>query len=81
MPALPVLNPLIVKGKGRPRGALGTGSRVALTSTRRDPLSFELPSSSAPPVLNRLTTKQLYVVNSGLSRLQNRHQDLYEPGT
>jgi hypothetical protein len=50
-------------------------------STRRDPSSFELPSSSAPPVLNRLTTEQLYVVNSGLSRLQNGHQDLYEPGT
>jgi hypothetical protein len=34
-----------------------------------------------PPVLNRPTTEQLYVVNSGLSRLQNGHQDLYEPGT
>jgi hypothetical protein len=61
MPALPVLNPLIVKGKVRPRGALGTRSRVAPTSTQRDPSSFELPSSSAPPVLNRLTTEQLYV--------------------
>jgi hypothetical protein len=80
MPALPVLNPLMVKGKGRPRGALGTGSRVAPISTRRDPSSFELPSSSAPPVLNR-PTEQIYIVNSGLSRLQNRHQDLYEAGT
>jgi hypothetical protein len=57
MPALPVLNPLIVKGKGRLRGALGTRSQVTLTSTRRDPSSFELPSSSAPPVLNRPTTE------------------------
>ena len=47
-PPLPVLNPLVVKGKGRPRGALGTGSRVAPTSTRREPSSFELPYSSAP---------------------------------
>jgi hypothetical protein len=80
MPALPVLNPLVVKGKGRPHGALGTRSRVAPISTRRDPSSFELPSSSAPPALNR-PTEQLYVVNSGLSRLQNGHQDLYEAGT
>jgi hypothetical protein len=26
-------------------------------------------------------TRQLYIVNSGLSRLQNRHQDPYQPGT
>jgi hypothetical protein len=80
MPALPVLNPLVVKGKGRPHGALGTRSRVAPISTGRDPSSFELPSSSDPPVLNR-PTEQLYVVNSGLSLLQNGHQDLYEAGT
>jgi hypothetical protein len=80
-PPLPVLNPLVLKGKGRPRGALGTGSRVAPTSTRREPSSFELPSSSAPPALAPTLTERLYVVNSGLSRLQNGHQDLYEPGT
>jgi hypothetical protein len=81
-PALPVLNPLVVKGKGRPLGALGTG-RVAPTSTRREPSSFELPSSSAPPALATTTTptERLYIVNSGLSRLQNGHQDTYEPGT
>ena len=79
VPPLPVLNPLVLKGKGRPRGALGTGSRVTPTSTRREPSSFELPSSSAPPAL--APTERLYIVNSGLSRLQNGHQDLYEPGT
>ena len=81
-PALPVMNPLVVKGKGRPLGALGTG-RVAPTSTRREPSSFELPSSSAPPALAPTTTptERLYIVNSGLSRLQNGHQDTYEPGT
>jgi hypothetical protein len=76
-PALPVLNPLVVKGKGRPRGALGT--RVAPTSTRREPSAFELPSSSTPPAL--ALQERLYIVNSGLSRLQNGHQDPYEPGT
>jgi hypothetical protein len=55
-PALPVLNPLVVKGKGRPRGALGTG-RVAPTSTRRDPSAFELPSSSVPPALASTLTE------------------------
>ena len=70
-----------MKGKGRPRGALGT--RVALTSTRQEPSTFELPSSSAPPALAPTTTptERLYIVNSGLSRLQNGHQDPYKPGT
>jgi hypothetical protein len=67
-----------MQGRGRPRGALG--GLVAPTSTRREPSDFELPSSSAPPVLNR-PTERLYIVNSGLSRLQNGHQDPYEPGT
>jgi hypothetical protein len=50
-----------------------------LTSTRREPSAFELPSSSAPPAL--ALQERLYIVNSGLSRLQNGHQDLYKPGT
>ena len=45
---LPVLEPLIVQGKGRPRGALGIGGRVAPTNTRREPSAFELPSSLIP---------------------------------
>jgi hypothetical protein len=77
---LPVLEPLVMQGRGRPRGALGT-SQVAPTSTRQEPSAFELPSSSAPPALAPTTTERLYVVNSGLSRLQNGHQDPYKPGT
>jgi hypothetical protein len=73
---LPVLNPLVIQGRGRPRGALG---RVAPTSTRREPSAFELPSSSAPPAL--APQERLDIVNLGLSRLQNGHQDPYEPGT
>ena len=45
-------------------------------SYRREPSSFEIPSSSALPALSRLQ-KRLYVVNSGLVRLQNGHQDMY----
>ncbi|CZT46786.1 uncharacterized protein RSE6_07274 [Rhynchosporium secalis] len=41
-----LLNLLKVKGKGRPKGALG--GRVAPLNTRREPSEFELPSSSAP---------------------------------
>ena len=67
--------------KCRPRGALGIGGRVALTNTRQEPSAFELPSSSAPPALASTLTKQLYIVNSGLSRLQNRYQDTYKAGT
>lgn len=47
LPPLPILNPVYVKGKGRPKGALG-GSRAPPSSTRRDPSFWELPSSSAP---------------------------------
>ena len=78
---MPILNPLVVKGKGRLRGALRIRGQVTLTSTQRDPSAFELPSSSAPPALASTLTEQLYIVNSGLSRLQNGHQDTYEPGT
>jgi hypothetical protein len=75
---LPVLNPLPVQGRGRPRRALGGVIRP--TSTRRDPSSFEIPSSSAPPAFNR-PQEPLYIVNSGLVRLDNGHQDLYKPRT
>ena len=80
---LPVLNPIPVQGRGRPRGALGRVVRP--TNTRRDPSSFEIPSSSAPPAVNRPSQEHFYIVNSGLNsglaRLENGHQDLYEPGT
>ena len=81
---LPVLDPLPVRGKGRPRGALGLQSRVAPSNTRRNPSAFELPSSSAPTAINwplNQPNSRIYVVNSGLTRLQNGHIDTYEPGT
>jgi hypothetical protein len=76
---LPILNPLIVQGRGRPRGALG--GVVRPTTTRREPSAFEIPSSSAPPTVNRPAAERLFIVNSGLTRLDLGHQDLYEPGT
>jgi hypothetical protein len=77
---LPILDPLVIQGRGRPRGALGGVARVAPTNTRREPSAFEIPSSSAPPTVNQ-PSERLYIVNSGLTRLQNGHQDLYEAGT
>jgi hypothetical protein len=56
---LPVLNPVIVQGRGRPQGALGGSVRP--TSTRRDPSAFEIPSSSAPPAIQ--PQERLYIVN------------------
>jgi hypothetical protein len=81
---LPVLNPLPVQGRGRPRSALG--GVVRPTSTCREPSLFEIPSSSAPPAFNQphqphQPLERLYIVNSGLVRLENGHHDLYEPGT
>jgi hypothetical protein len=70
---LPVLDPLPV-----------LQSRVAPSNTRRNPSAFELPSSSAPTAINwplNQHNSQIYVVNSGLTRLQNGHIDTYEPGT
>jgi len=97
IPATPtpdvVLAPVAIRGKGRPRGALGGVVRVAESSTRRHPSAFELPSSSAPAVLDRSepSTGQLWIVNSGLkrvsstaiamARLEAGHVDQYEPGT
>jgi hypothetical protein len=66
----PILNPVRIRGKGRPRGAFGGVSRIAESSTRRYPSSFELPSSSAPPILekSKASTGQLFVVPIGLKR-------------
>jgi len=89
----PVLQPVAIRGKGRPRGALGGVVRIAESSTRRQPSAWELPSSSAPAILNRTesSTGQLFIVNSGLkrtsttalamARLGAGHIDQYEPGT
>lgn len=72
---LPVLNPLPVQGRGRPHGALG--GVVRPTNTHREPSAFEIPSSSAPlPTFNR-AQELLYIINSGLVRLQNDHQDMH----
>jgi len=93
LPIRPVLQPEVIQGKGRPRGALGGVSRIADSSTRRHPSAWELPSSSAPPALERRepSTEQLWIVDSGLkrqsstaitmARLNAGHVDLYEAGT
>jgi len=75
-----VLNPLVVQGRGRPRGALG--GIIRPTTTRREPSSFEIPvlPNTAPPAVNR-PAEQLFIVNSGLTRIDQGHQDLYEAGT
>ena len=96
-PSRPILNPVRLRGKGRPRGALGGVLRIAESSTRRLPSSFELPPSTAPAVLEgaRSPVEQIFVVHSGLHTLLNRptstsltmarleagHTDQYKPGT
>ena len=87
-----VLQPLVIRGKGRPKGALGGVSHKSkgVHDTRRLPSAFELPSSSAPAVIETQPAcqEQLYIVQSGLSstslamsRLQDGQVDMYEPGT
>jgi hypothetical protein len=80
-PPPPPLNPLIVQGKGRPRGALALSNPRAKrgqgpTSTKRLASAFEItraeeqleavPASSAPPILQRQ---------------HQQHHDTYDPGT
>ena len=87
-----VLEPLVIRGKGRPKGALGGVSHKSkgVHDTRRLPSAFELPSSSAPAAIETQPARreQLYIVQSGLSstslamsRLREGQVDLYEPGT
>lgn len=70
------VNPLAIQGRGRPRGALGGVSRP--TSTRREISAFQVPSSSASPTFNP-PREHLYIINSGLNRLENGHLNPYEP--
>lgn len=81
-----VLEPLRLRGKGRPKGALGGVSRVPKSSTRRNPSAFELPSSSAPPVLasNSRQFQQStpsMTTSLALARMEAVGRDTYEPGT
>jgi hypothetical protein len=69
---------LLPPANTRPRGALG--GVVRPTNTCREPSSFEIPSSSAPPALNQ-PQERLDIVPSRLIWLENSHHDLYEPGT
>ena len=46
----------------------------------REPSAFEIPSSSASPAFN-MPQEPVYIVNSGLVRPQNGHQDIYITGT
>lgn len=49
----PLLNPQVIRGRGRPKWALGKGRKSNAntnSSTKRLPSAFELPSSSAAPV-------------------------------
>ena len=82
VPSLPLLNPIKVRGKRRPKSALGR-SRVAPSSTRRNASFFELPSSSAPASLGQSSATQNSLSTTGLAmqRLELGHRDLYEPGT
>jgi hypothetical protein len=60
-----VLNPAIVRGKGRPKGAKNKAKEKGhgVTGTRRDLSQFEHPSSSAPPILSRQPTESALVMS------------------
>jgi MULE transposase domain len=86
-----VLEPLAIRGKGRPKGSLGTGASAnGIHTTKRLPSAFELPSSSAPAALDIRPARQekLFIAQTGLSttslgmsRIEGGHVDMYEPGT
>ena len=81
-----------IRGRGRPRGALGGVSRVPKSSTKRLPSAFELQGepSTAPEALSGPTPSilksipvpnQLSTTSLAMARVQAGHVDLYEPGT
>jgi len=78
-----LLNPLKVKGKSKPKKALGGGSRVALSNICRDPSFFELPSSSALTSLGQAITIKTSLSSTAIAmrRIKHRHWDLYKSNT
>ncbi|RFU33344.1 hypothetical protein B7463_g3034, partial [Scytalidium lignicola] len=86
-PLIQVLDPLVIRGKGRPKGALGQGKKLPESNTKRLPSAFELPSSTAPPAvdLSPIPKEQLYILQSttqiAMARFEQGHIDQYEPGT
>jgi hypothetical protein len=53
-----VLNPAVVRGKGRPKGSKNKAKNHGVTSTRRDPSQFEyVPSSTALAALGSSSTQ------------------------
>ncbi|RFU33692.1 hypothetical protein B7463_g2586, partial [Scytalidium lignicola] len=91
----PILNPQVVRGKGRPKGALRRGQKSTtntISSTKRLPSAFELPTSSAPPALEALASrssaqsteltpeKELYVTRFGRTATRVGIQRIQEIG-
>jgi hypothetical protein len=61
-----MLNALFIRGKGRPKGALGGQDQIVKSRIKRLSSAFELPSSSATAALDRPQEK-VFVVQTGLS--------------
>ncbi|RFU24658.1 hypothetical protein B7463_g11688, partial [Scytalidium lignicola] len=82
-----VLDPLVICGKGRPKGTLGQGKKLLKSSTKQLPSAFELPPSTTPPAvdLSPMPKEQLYILQSttqiAIARFEQGHIDQYEPGT
>ncbi|RFU29347.1 hypothetical protein B7463_g6990, partial [Scytalidium lignicola] len=88
----PLFQPLVVNGKGRPKGALGKAQGPnANSSTKRLPSAFELPSSSAPPAIESSTfrspplqeepgNKQIYITRTGRTATRIGLQRIQEVG-
>jgi hypothetical protein len=93
LPPLPVLDPLYVRGRGRPYRALGsiaTSGSIRATLTCREPSAFEALSSSALSTYHRtdIQTGQVYIVPrraitavAAIERLESSYIDLYKAGT
>jgi hypothetical protein len=85
-----VLNPLVVREKGRLKGALGGQDRIAKSSTKRLPSAFKLPPSTAPTALDRSYSPQEHALCSTIWPVIDCHWNVtiwkwacgtYEPGT
>jgi hypothetical protein len=61
----PILNPAVVRGKGRPQGSKNKAKGHGITATHCDPSQFEYAvlSSSAPAVLSCPHTESAAVIS------------------
>lgn len=78
--SIQVLDPMVIRGEGIPKGALGKGKKQSESSTKRLSSAFELPPSTvlAAVDLSAIPKEQVYICESttrkAITRLEQGHK-------